>query len=120
MSDGPERMRLAYRMLDEQIVDVEGRRCGRVDDVELRGDPPVVTGLVVGIGRHPQRLPRWLRPLARRLTGEETWGENVLRIPWEQVDRIESAVHLKGKAEELGLGEGDDPRRWIVSRLPWN
>jgi hypothetical protein len=28
-------------------------------------------------------------------------------VPWEEVDRIEAAVHLRGKAEELGLGEGD-------------
>jgi sporulation protein YlmC with PRC-barrel domain len=113
-------MRLAYRLLDEQIVDVDGRRCGRVDDIELRGDPPVVTALIVGDGRYPERLPRWLRSLARRIVGPEIWGENVLRIPWEEVDEIDSTVHLRGKAEELGLGLGDDPERWIVRRLPWN
>jgi hypothetical protein len=29
-------------------------------------------------------------------------------------------VHLRGKAEELGLGSGDDPENWMVKRLPWN
>jgi sporulation protein YlmC with PRC-barrel domain len=118
--DDSDRMRLAYRLLDEQIVDVDGRRCGRVDDLELRGDPPAVTALIVGIGRHPERLPRVLRPLARRLIGPTTWGKNILRVPWEEIDTIDTAVHLRGKAEELGLGQGDDPGRWIVSRLPWN
>jgi hypothetical protein len=41
-------------------------------------------------------------------------------VPWERVDRIDAALHLCCKAEELGLGEGDDPGRWMVGRLPWN
>ena len=28
-----ERYELVYRVLDDQIVDVDGRRCGRVDDI---------------------------------------------------------------------------------------
>lgn len=111
---------LAHRLLDEQILDSEGRRCGRVDDIELKGTPPRVTALLVGEGLYPRRLPSRLAPLARRLAGPERWGANTLRIPWEEVDRIEAAVHLRGKAEELGLGEGDDPERWLVRRLPWN
>jgi len=119
MSGGDE-IFLAHRLLDEQILDSEGRRCGRVDDIELKGTPPRVTALLVGEGLYPRRLPRRLARLARRLTGPERWGANTLRIPWQEVDRIEAAVHLRGKAEELGLGEGDDPGRWMVRRLPWN
>jgi sporulation protein YlmC with PRC-barrel domain len=115
-----ETILLAHRLLDEQILDSEGRRCGRVDDIELRGSPPRVTALLVGEGLYPRRLPRRLRGLARRLSGPERWGANALRIPWEAVEEIGTAVRLKGKAEELGLGEGDDPGRWIVGRLPWN
>lgn len=111
---------VAHRLLDEQILDSEGRRCGRVDDIELRGSPPRVTALLVGEGLYPRRLPRRLRGLARRFAGPERWGANVLRIPWEAVDGIGTTVRLKGKAEELGLGEGDDPERWMVRRLPWN
>ena len=111
---------VAHRLLDEQILDSEGRRCGRVDDIELRGSPPRVTALLVGKGLYPRRLPRWLRGLARRLAGPERWGANAVRIPWEEVDEIDSAVHLRRKAEELGLGDGDDPENWMVRRLPWN
>jgi len=117
---GDEQIRLGYRLLDEQIIDVDGKRCGRVDDLELRHDPPRVTAILVGVGLYPRRVPRRLRGLVRRLVGPETWGENALRIPWEEVDRIDAAVRLKGKAEELGLGNGDDPDRWMVRRLPWN
>jgi sporulation protein YlmC with PRC-barrel domain len=111
---------VAHRLLDEQILDCDGKRCGRVDDIELRGSPPRVTALLVGEGLYPRRLPRWLRGLARRLSGPERWGANAMRVPWEEVDDINAAVHLRGKAEELGLGNGDDPERWMVTRLPWN
>jgi sporulation protein YlmC with PRC-barrel domain len=116
----PDPIYVVHRLLDEQLLDSEGRRCGRVDDIEIRGDPPRITALLVGEGLYPRRLPRWLRRPARRLSGPETWGANALRVPWEEVDRIGAALILRGKAEELGLGIGDDPKRWIVRRLPWN
>jgi sporulation protein YlmC with PRC-barrel domain len=111
---------IAHRLLDEQILDSDGKRCGRVDDIELQGGPPRISALLVGKGLYPRRLPRLLRPAARRLAGPERWGANVVRVPWHEVDRIDAAVHLRGKAEEHGLGEGDDPERWMVRRLPWN
>jgi sporulation protein YlmC with PRC-barrel domain len=111
---------IAHRLLDEQIVDSDGHRCGRVDDIELAGNPPRITALLVGEGLYARRMPGPLRGLARRLAGPETWGANTLRIPWEQVDELGAAVRLKGKAEELGLGHGDDPKNWMVRRLPWN
>lgn len=111
---------VAHRLLDEQILDCDGRRCGRVDDIELKGSPPRIVALLVGEALYPRRLPRRLRGLARRIAGSETWGSNALRIPWQEVDEINAAVHLRGKAEELGLGLGDDPENWLVRRLPWN
>jgi sporulation protein YlmC with PRC-barrel domain len=118
MREGP--VFVAHRLLDEQILDSEGRHCGRIDDIELRGSPPRITALLVGEGLYPRRLPRRLRSLARRLAGPECWGANVMRIPWEEVDEIGAAVRLRGKAEEMGLGSGDDPEKWMVKRLPWN
>lgn len=115
-----EPLSIAHRLLDEQILDCDGRRCGRVDDIELRGNPPRITALLVGEGLYPRRLPARLRGLARRLAGPERWGANVLRIPWEEIADIGAAIELRGKAEELGLGGGDSPERWLVRRLPWN
>jgi sporulation protein YlmC with PRC-barrel domain len=119
MSDA-EPIFIVHRLLDEQLLDADGRRCGRVDDIELRGSPPRVTALLVGAGLYPRRLPRRLARLARRMVGPETWGANAVRVPWEEVDSIGAAVRLRKKAEELGLGRGDDPENWIVGRLPWN
>jgi sporulation protein YlmC with PRC-barrel domain len=115
-----EEVFIAHRLLDEQIVDSDGHRCGRVDDIELSGSPPRLTALLVGEGLYPRRLPKPLRRLARRLAGPEVWGKNALRIPWEEVDELGAAVRLRKKGDELGLGEGDNPDNWIVTRLPWN
>lgn len=111
---------IVHRLLDEQLLDSEGRRCGRVDDLELRGNPPRVTALLTGNGLYPRRLPRGIRHFWRRVVGPERWGANAVRIPWEEVDTLGATVRLRKKAEELGLGEGDDPERWMVRRLPWN
>jgi sporulation protein YlmC with PRC-barrel domain len=62
---------VVHRLLDEQILDSDGKRCGRVDDIELRGSPPRITAVLVGEALYPRRLPKRLRPLARKLTGPE-------------------------------------------------
>lgn len=118
------RRNLVHDLLDVALHDVEDRPVGRVDDVELTGDPPRVTALLVGTGFYPRRLPGIVGRLARRLVGPETWGRNVVRVPWADVD-VEALepgriVHLRRKGEDMGLGEGDDPERWVVSRLPWS
>jgi sporulation protein YlmC with PRC-barrel domain len=116
-----DRVDLVYGVLDEQIVDVDGRRCGRVDDVELVGGPggPLqVAGLLSGPGAYPDRLPRRLRGVACRLFGSDVRGSRVRRIPWQQVEEVASRVTLRGRAEDLGLGTPDLALgRWF-DRLP--
>ena len=83
-------------LLDHQILDCEGRRCGKVDDLELAGiseGRPVVTELLVGRRRR-------------------------VHVPWEAVEKVDSAVHLKRKARELRLGRGEDRMRPWIERLP--
>jgi sporulation protein YlmC with PRC-barrel domain len=99
---------LVYRVLDLQVVDVEGRRCGKVDDIELGGEPTRAVAILVGHGTYPDRLPgRRLPRLARRLIGPAVLGRNVIRVPWEDIDEIESAVHVRRPAAELALDRGD-------------
>ena len=105
---------LAFGLLDHQIVDTDGRRCGKVDDLSIEGGPgetPVVTTILVGPGawKGRGRLGRLVSRLA---------GDAIVRVPWEAVEDVKSAVELKEKAQELGLGRGDDRAgRWI-ERLP--
>ena len=116
-----DKMDLAYRVLDDQLVDVDGRRCGRADDLEFDGDlgsPPRLYSILSGSGVWWRRLPRPLRSLGARVFGAGTVGDDLIRVPWEQVDDVSTVVLLKGKARDLGLGQGDD--RWapVVGKLP--
>jgi hypothetical protein len=112
MSDG-DPIDLGLAVLDHQLVDADGRRCGKVDDLELAvGDErPCVEAILTG-------PPVWRgRGLLGRLAAALARGQTV-RIAWEEVREVASAVHLRGKAEDLRLGRGDDRARRMVERLP--
>ena len=107
-----EELDLGLGILDHQLVDSDGRRCGNVDDLELEGvseGAPRVTAILVG--PPVWRGRGWLGGLASLLA-----RGNTVRVPWEEVEKIDSAVHLKKPAHELRLGRGDDrARRWVES-----
>jgi sporulation protein YlmC with PRC-barrel domain len=102
---------IGLKVLDHQVLDRDGRRCGNVDDVEIEGGPGEtarVTAILVGPGVWPQRAG-WIGRLAGWIG-----GGGRTRIPWEDVADIESHVQLRKTAEAVGLGRGDDRvRRWI-------
>jgi hypothetical protein len=105
-----EEVDLGLGILDHQLVDSEDRRCGNVDDLELEGlseGEPRVVAILVGppVWRGRGRLGTLASWLA---TGD------TVRVPWEEVEKIDSAVHLRKTARELRLGRGDDrARRWV-------
>ena len=84
---------LALGLLDHQVVDCEGRRCGKVDDLEVVGIPdgkPSVEAFYCG----------------RR---------TAVRVAWSEVESVDSAVRLRRTASELRLGRGDDrAARWVA------
>ena len=102
---------LALGILDHQLVDAEGRRCGKVDDLELEGvreGGPVVAAILTGRGAWRGR--GWL---GRLLAHGET-----RRISWDEVGEVGSGVRLRRTAGELRLGRGDDrAARWL-ERIP--
>jgi sporulation protein YlmC with PRC-barrel domain len=105
---------LALGVLDHQLVDSEGRRCGKVDDLELEGvaeGKPQVTAILTGPAAWSGRGRLGAR--AARLA-----GGRVVRVPWSEVDDVASAVHLRKQAAELRLGRGDDRVRPWIARLP--
>jgi sporulation protein YlmC with PRC-barrel domain len=105
---------LALGILDHQLVDVDGRRCGKVDDLELVGlddGRPAVAAILVG-------APAWRgRSLLGRLAAACTRGE-LVRVPWSGVAEVGASVELRRKASELGLGRGDDRARKLVAWIP--
>jgi len=106
---------IALKVLDHQILDCDGRRCGNVDDLEIEGgagETARVTAILVGPGVWPQRAG-WIGRLASRIGG----GRRV-RVPWDDVAGIEAHVLLRKTARELGLGRGDDRLRPWIERIP--
>jgi sporulation protein YlmC with PRC-barrel domain len=118
---GVERMDLVYRVLDEQLVDVDGRRCGRVDDLEFDGElgeEPRLHAILSGSGTWHRRLARPLRALGKRIFGTGVSGRDVIRVPWGEVEEISSVIRLKAKARDLGLGQGDERDAIPIAKLP--
>ena len=101
---------IALTVLDHQVLDKDGRRCGNVDDLALEDDQ--VVAILIGPGYWPQR--------SRRLGGLGSWlgrGRRV-RVPWSEVTTIESHVVLRQEATAYGLGRGDDRLRPYIERIP--
>jgi sporulation protein YlmC with PRC-barrel domain len=116
-----DKIDIVYRVLDVQLVDVDGRRCGRVDDVEFLGavgEPLRISALLTGHGVYPARLPTRLTALGRRLFGPGILGRTILRIPWTAVEDVESTVRLREPAAELGLATVDLALQRWVERIP--
>jgi hypothetical protein len=109
-----EEVDLGLAVLDHQVLDCDGRRCGNVDDLAIEGGPgeeAEVVAFFSGPGAWQGR--GLLGGLAARIG-----GRGVVRVPWSQVAEVESHVRLKKTASEYGLGRGDDRvRRWI-ERVP--
>jgi hypothetical protein len=108
-------LHLGRNVLDHQLLDSEGRRCGNVDDLAIEGgagEPAYVVAVLVGPGYWPQRSGR-----LGRLAG---WigGSRRTTIGWEEVSGVDSAVHLRGRAADYGLGAPDDRLRPLFEKLP--
>ena len=104
---------LALGILDHQLVDGDGRNCGKVDDLELTGitgDSPEVTEILVG-GNAWQSRGLLGRTLAW-LSG------NAVHVPWTEVDSVTSVVTLKRPATELRLNRGDSRWAGLVGKVP--
>ncbi len=102
--------------MDHQLVDKDGRRCGKVDDLALEGNPgePLeVTAILAGPSVWPQRAG-WIGRYAEAVAA----GGRV-RVPWSEVKGLDAGgVLLRKSASELGLGRGDDRMKRWVERIP--
>jgi hypothetical protein len=105
---------LGLGVLDHQLVDCNGRRCGKVDDLELSGirdGSPRVAVILTG-------SPAWRgrgalgRLLARIVPGA------LVRVSWDEVSGCEAGIHLRKSAAELRLGRGDDAAARLITRIP--
>jgi sporulation protein YlmC with PRC-barrel domain len=108
-------IQLGRDLLDHQLIDSDGRRCGKVDDLAIEGgagEKACVVAILCGPGVWPQRSG-WVGRVAARLGGRRR-----VRVPWDEVAKIDSAVRLRQAAPPLGLGRGDDRARRLIEKLP--
>jgi sporulation protein YlmC with PRC-barrel domain len=104
---------IVVSIFDHQLVDSDGRNCGKVDDLEivgLDGDSPEVTEILVG--GNAWRSRGLLGRLAARISGD------AVHVPWNEVESVTSVVILKRPAAELRLDRGGDRWARIVGKVP--
>ena len=106
---------LGLNVLDRQLLDAEDRRCGKVDDLALEGGPGEELELVAILCG-----PGVWRGRAGLVGRAAAWlgGGSRVRIPWDDVAGVGSHVRLRRRADELGLGRGDDRLRPYLERVP--
>jgi hypothetical protein len=110
-----ERIDLGLQLVDHQLLDSQGRRCGNADDLALEGEPGEkleVVAILSGPGVWRARAG-FIGRLAAWIGGGAT-----IRVPWEEIDGVSSHVKLKKQATTLGLGRGDDRLRPFIEKIP--
>jgi sporulation protein YlmC with PRC-barrel domain len=96
----------ALDLLDRQLLDVEGRMLGKVDDVELAytdqglAVTALLTGQVALLHRLGGDLGNELATKYVQLRPSETNRSRPWRLPIDDVARLDSAVHLHVRREE--------------------
>lgn len=112
-------------VMDKGLVDAQGHKAGKVDDVllELRPNrPPAVRSIVSGRGAARPIFPAWMLRLAGWVEDRAMGpGQNKpTTVGWEHVTKIDVVVHLDLDRDRDGLMETQEAlwQRWI-KRLPW-
>jgi sporulation protein YlmC with PRC-barrel domain len=114
---------VAFDLLDRQILDRDGQAVGKVDDVEFETDEygvPYLSALLVGphaIGpRLGGRLGRLVSGIAARLDRDRP---GPIRIPYDAVEALDSAVHLRIRRELLPEPKLEAwLREHVIARIP--
>jgi magnesium transporter len=99
----PDEIRLAKDLMDKQIVDIDGRKVVRVNDLGLdtaEGDLRLVAVDVGTAGLLRRLAPRLEQALARKVPVAERY------IDWEDVDPVETSIaSIKLRVPHAGLAE---------------
>ncbi|HKU11336.1 MAG TPA: hypothetical protein VJQ61_08925 [Sinomonas sp.] len=114
------------QVIDHAILDREGRRAGRVDDLQFelvpgsaKDDPPRLVLRAIVSGPVPRPTSKLLRGIARacyRLIGVHDPGPAT--VDWSHVKAIDAFVHLDVDRVESGLRKVDEAVLRFVGKLP--
>ncbi len=119
-----QRVALGKHVLDKGILDRNGLRCGKVDDLVLDvpddGSPPVVVALVTGPLAFANTLGGLARRLARGLYHLAGVGDpRPVEVAWRHVRAIDVVVHLDVDAHDTGINAlADAARHRFFDRIP--
>lgn len=114
VDDHRELLHVGHHLLDHQLLDTRGERCGKVDDVALhtRDGVTEIEALLTGPGalrsRYPGRVLRWIIGLAGQ-------GETI--VPARAVGAVDDHVHLTATAPSLGLAGGEARAGEVLARV---
>lgn len=96
-----------FHLMDRQLIDADGRLCGKVDDVELThlDEGWTITALLTGpeawLGRLGGGAGNGFVATWERLRPSEKNRTRPWRLPMDLVDRLDSAVHLDVRREDV-------------------
>ncbi|HET7929253.1 MAG TPA: hypothetical protein VFM40_06835 [Actinomycetota bacterium] len=117
-------MDAGLQLLDRQVIDVEGRMAGKVDDLDLEysdepGAPPRVAAILLGPGalapRIAGRLGEWISAVYGRVAEEP----HPNAVSFGVVKRIDNHVELALPRDDLGImGLEDWVRTHVISKIP--
>ena len=117
-------MKLARDILDQQLVDRNQTRMGKVDGLVLMlegGKPPIVSYIEIGSLTLARRIGRRAEHLVRRL--KKRWGtarsREPYRVPWRKVTDIGVDIALALDVRETPVFDWQDwLRDKIIKRIP--
>jgi len=113
----------ALHLLDRQLLDCNGEMFGKADDIELTDTAhgltvtAVLTGPAALLDRLGGRLGATLTDRYRRLRVSEPHRDLPWRIDFAQVDRLDSAIHLKVPREGVLRRDRVEHRLGELSRM---
>jgi hypothetical protein len=107
-------MKLMADVLDQQILDRNGRKAGKVDGLALEvsvGAPPRIAYLEIGAVVLARRLSKRLAHLCRR--------SQPSRVPWSAVETVDVSLNLKVDATEYSIYRVENwLRKHIIEKIP--
>ncbi|MEP6783185.1 MAG: hypothetical protein ABI983_05910 [Acidobacteriota bacterium] len=115
-------MHLVRDILDERVIDRNGRELGRVDSIifEMRDDgPPLVSAIEIGFVTAARRvhplLGRWAQAI-------EQWAgvaaDRPVRIPFSKILDFEPKVRVDLTSSEVAALVFEQKARAIVAAIP--
>src|SRR3954470_59676 len=111
-----------HELLDHQVVTLEGRMAGKVDDLEIdvTADQPVVSAILMGPQAWGRRFPglfgRFVVSVHRRMHSDP--APEPSRVPASHITDISSAVEVAHELPAAERGMGLWVREQFIDRIP--